>query len=269
MKYQHYLCVIMTEIQKEKKVGPLAGFFSVIAVALIKFKAFIFAGIKFLPLILKGSFSLFLSLGLYAMMFGWRYAVMIIVLIYVHEMGHYIWMKFYGLNPKAPVFVPFLGAYTAMSNLPDNPVTHAWVAYAGPLVGGLGAALFYWIGMQTNNLFLVAAANTGFMLNMFQLVPMRPFDGGFISSCISKWLSIPGLLLAVWLAWQFHSILIFIICIVGFFATLSQFKKAETVPVPVLQKIIVTLAYFGLAGTLAWCFGTSQMHLSTHMISRH
>ena len=95
------------------------------AVLLLKFKAAIFLGLKALSLfkfgwLFSNFFSMALSLGLYTMMFGWRYAITIIILLYIHEMGHFVCMNAYGLKPKAPVFVPFIGAFTAMTNLPGG-----------------------------------------------------------------------------------------------------------------------------------------------------
>src|SRR5215468_93606 len=151
----------MTSAAGGKKAGTAAGLLGVVTLVFLKFKFYIFAAFKALPLlklgwILKGGGTMPLSLALYTAMFGWKYAVTLIVLIYIHEMGHFIWMQAKGLKPNAPVFVPFMGAYVAMTNLPRDAATHAWVAYAGPLVGGIGAGVLYWWGLQSGNLYLVA-----------------------------------------------------------------------------------------------------------------
>jgi Zn-dependent protease len=249
-----------------KSVGAIAGIVAVAAAFLLKFKVAIFAAFKAIPLLKFGwivqSFgSMFLSLGLYAVAFGWRYAITLIGLIYVHELGHFFYMHFKGLKPKAPVFMPFLGAYVAMTNLPKDPVIHAWSAYFGPLIGGAAAWALYAIGMSSGNHFLVAAANTGFMLNLFQLLPIRPFDGGFLADCISKWLAIPGLCALVYFALQLHSVLMLVICGVSVLMVFSRWNKVAEIPVSLSNRALVTAAYFGLAAALGWLYFDSGAHL--------
>jgi Zn-dependent protease len=258
----------LQEHQSEQKgLAAKAGVFGVIAVLLLKFKVYIFTALKALSFIkfawiFKSFGTMALSVGVYTMVFGWRYAVTLVALIYVHEMGHYMWMKSEGLEPQAPVFVPMLGAYTAMQKLPPDLATHAWVAWAGPFVGGLGAYLCYCLGVMTNNAFLVAAANTGAILNLFQLLPVKPFDGGFIAQSISRKLMIPGVLLFIWLAFTMHSILLMIICAVCIFVMIAQYRAGDStggmIPASGTQKIFISIAFIGLAAALAYLYWQSE-----------
>jgi Zn-dependent protease len=274
--------------------GPVIATTSAIGIALYKFKLVFLAAIKALSLvklgwILKGSSSLLLSLGLYMVMFGWRYAVTLVALIYVHEIGHYLWMKVKGLEPDAPVFVPLLGAYTAMKKMPPDPVVHAEVAYAGPLVGGLAALALYFLSTDTKNFYLLAAANTGLVLNLLQLVPMKPFDGGFIAPCISKKLAIVGVIITALLALLLQSILMLVLTIAGFFFLVRKKKGAvaseedvssgamvtdanapvisgtslHTMPavVSMSDRLRISTGYFGLAALLAWYYWLSETQL--------
>jgi Zn-dependent protease len=261
----------------EKKEGPMTGpvigTVSALGIALYKFKFLILTALKGFSLfkfgwLLKGSASMLLSLGLYTMMFGWRYAVTLIALIYVHEMGHYLWMKVKGLEPNAPVFVPLLGAYTAMNKLPPDPVIHAEVAYAGPFVGGAAAIALYYLSADTNNFYLLAAANTGLILNLLQLLPMKPFDGGFIADCISKKLAIAGVAMAALLGLMLQSILLLILAVVGFFMLVRGKKKitdgeimASTASPSALDRFRISIGYFGLAGVLGWFYWLSSAQL--------
>ena len=136
---------------------------------LVKFGAF---AIKF--------FGIFISVGGYALIFGWRFAVGFVGLILVHELGHYAEASRQGLKPSLPVFIPFLGAYVAMKNAPFDPWKNLLVSAAGPLVGGLGALAVWGVGEAMDSRLLIALAYTGFLLNLLNLVPIRPFDGGFI-----------------------------------------------------------------------------------------
>lgn len=183
----------MTEsIDKATKQG-LPGWVSAIAIAaVVKFKTVLW---------LAGSLvTMVLSVWVFAQRDGLPYAVGLVFLILIHEGGHWIWMKVLGLNPKAPMFIPGLGAFVAMTNLPTTEASRAWVALAGPLIGGLGCAMLYTAGVHTNNSWLTTSSNTGFMLNVFQLVPAKPLDGGFVVDVVSRWLLIPGTILMFFLA---------------------------------------------------------------------
>lgn len=222
----------MSQNDGGKRAGTAFGILGLLVVLALKFKVGIFAFFKALTFIkfgwLLSSFStMFLSIGLYAMLWGWPYAFAIVLLLLIHEMGHYIWMKALGLNPNAPIFVPGLGAYVAMKNMPDDEAQHAWVAIAGPLVGGLGCAALYWTGIHTDNHWLMGAGSTGFMLNLFQLIPAKPFDGGFIVSAISRWLMIPGTVLLLTLTFMIHSPLLLIISVISVFVLIGQFRNRE------------------------------------------
>lgn len=136
---------------------------------LVKFGAF---SIKF--------FGIFISVGGYALIWGWKFAVGFVLLILVHELGHYVEAKRLGLDPALPVFVPFLGAYVALRNAPFDPWRNARVALAGPIFGGLGALAVLLAGEATDDGFLRALAYTGFFLNLINLVPLGPLDGAHI-----------------------------------------------------------------------------------------
>jgi Zn-dependent protease len=136
---------------------------------LLKFGAF---AIKF--------FGVFISVAGYALIWGWPFAAGFVLLILVHESGHYFEARRQGLNPSLPVFLPFLGAYVAMKNAPFDPWHNLLVSAAGPLAGGLGALGVWIAGEAMDSRLLVALAYSGFMLNLLNLIPVRPFDGGFM-----------------------------------------------------------------------------------------
>jgi Zn-dependent protease len=125
-------------------------------------------------------FGIFLSVGGYALIWGWRFAIGIVFLILLHEAGHYLEAKRQALNPSLPVFVPFLGAYVAMKNAPYDPWRNLLVSAAGPVLGGLGALGVWFAGEAYDSRFLVALAYSGFFLNLINLLPFRPLDGGFM-----------------------------------------------------------------------------------------
>src|SRR5277367_3630029 len=210
----------------------ILGSLGILGVLALKFKFYIFAGLKALTFLKVGwLISPLISIGFYAMLFGWPYAIAIMVLLLIHEMGHYIWMKALGLNPQLPIFIPGIGAYVAMTKLPPDQATHAWVALAGPLVGGLGCTILYWLGVHSGNAWLLAAGSTGFFLNLIQLIPAKPLDGGFVIQAVSKWLLIPGVAIMLVADYMLQSVLLLIISGLSILSLVHQFmtmyRKAD------------------------------------------
>lgn len=125
-------------------------------------------------------FGIFLSVGGYALIWGWRFAVGFVLLILVHELGHFLEAKRQGLDPSLPVFVPFLGAYVALRNAPFDPWRNALVSLAGPVLGGAGAVALYVVGEVQDSRLLLALAYAGFFLNLINLLPVAFLDGGHV-----------------------------------------------------------------------------------------
>jgi Zn-dependent protease len=135
------------------------------------------AALKFGFVLLKFG-SLFIAIGGYALIWGWRFAVGFVVLLLLHEMGHFIEAKREGLHPKLPVFIPFLGAYVRYTR--GNPWQTARIALAGPILGGIASLAFYLVGVADHSNLLKALAYFGFMLNLINLIPVGILDGGAI-----------------------------------------------------------------------------------------
>lgn len=143
--------------------------------------------------------SMVLSVFAYALVFGMWYAVGFVLLIFVHEMGHFLAAKQRGLAVGAPTFIPFVGAWIELKDLPHDVETEAWVALAGPLLGSIGALACYYLYRTTDLPIFLALAYAGFFLNLFNLIPISPFDGGRITAILSPrvWLLGAPLLLAL------------------------------------------------------------------------
>jgi Zn-dependent protease len=126
--------------------------------------------------------GIFVAVGGYALIWGWPFGVGFVLLILVHDAGHFFEAKRQGLNPQLPVFVPFLGAYVALRNQPFDPWRNALVSIAGPVAGGLGALACLGYAEATDSRFWFALAYTGFFLNLINLVPIGFLDGGHVLS---------------------------------------------------------------------------------------
>jgi Zn-dependent protease len=157
-----------------KAVGPLVA----IVLALAKFS---FVLVKFS--------SIFIAVAAYALIWGWKFAVGVVFLILLHETGHFIEAKREGLNPKLPVFVPFLGAYVAYTR--GHPWQTVRVAIAGPILGGAAAFVLYLVAQSQHSDLLYALAYFGFFLNLFNMLPFGFFDGGAVWRS-ARWLRLGG-----------------------------------------------------------------------------
>jgi Zn-dependent protease len=124
--------------------------------------------------------GVFLALGGYALIWGWRFGLGFVLLILVHELGHYVEARRQGMKPQLPVFIPFLGAYVALRDQPFDPWRNALVSVAGPFAGGLGALACLVYGNAVDSPLLRALAYSGFLLNLFNLIPIGFLDGGHI-----------------------------------------------------------------------------------------
>jgi Zn-dependent protease len=152
-----------------KRISRVTGPIIAAIVALAKFS---FVLVKFS--------SIFIAVAAYALIWGWTFAAGFVVLILVHELGHFIEAKREGLNPKLPVFIPFLGAYVQYTR--GHPWQTVRVAIAGPILGGAASFVCYLIAQSQTDPHNVwsALAYTGFFLNLINLLPFGILDGGAV-----------------------------------------------------------------------------------------
>ncbi|MGE5273445.1 MAG: site-2 protease family protein [Verrucomicrobiota bacterium] len=124
--------------------------------------------------------SIFVAVGGYALIWGWQFGVGFVLLIFVHELGHFVEARRRGFNAAWPVFLPFLGAYVAIRDARMSPWQSFWISYAGPLWGSIGAAAVWLVGEQQQSSLLQALGYVGFLLNLINLAPIGILDGGSI-----------------------------------------------------------------------------------------
>ncbi len=225
--------------------------------AMLKFAAPI---LKFLPLVLKTGGSMLLSIGAYAWLYGWKFGLGFVLLLFVHEMGHSVAAKFFGLKVSAPMFIPFLGAQILLKEMPPNAWVEAMVGYGGPLLGTIGGLVAFMIGMETGSPLFFALASSAFFLNLFNLVPIIPLDGGRVVTAISPWLWIVGIVLLVpYLLWNLSGAGIYILLLVGTsiprvwrqFKDRNNPEQQRYFECEPWQRGLVTVGYFGLVLFLA------------------
>ena len=161
-----------------------------IGLAILKFGAKLKALLFLLPKIklFTTSASMFVSVAAYSLIWGWKFAVGFVLLLFVHEMGHVLQLRREGIKASAPMFIPFLGAVIWAKSLGQNALAEARVGLAGPVLGSLGAAALIPVASATGNDLFTALAFTGFLLNLFNLLPVVPLDGGRAMAALSPWM---------------------------------------------------------------------------------
>lgn len=168
--------------------------------------------------------TMLVSVAAYALVFGWVYAVGFVALLFCHEMGHLLVARWQGVRVSAPMFVPFMGAFISMRGRPDGSLGEAAIAAGGPVLGSLAALACVGLYGLTHQPLLLALAYVGFFLNLFNLIPMSPLDGGRILGAASRWAYVVGLpILAVIAIWRFNPFLLFIL-LLGVMDAFQRFR---------------------------------------------
>ena len=239
----------------KKAFAPIGAVFVVIAKFFGQLKFLILPVIKFLPVILKTGGTMILSIGFYAMTWGWQYALGFVLLIFVHECGHLFVARRFGLNVGAPVFIPFMGAFIALKDAPRNAWMEAWVGIGGPLFGAAGALACDFIYLGTGHELYRALAYSGFFLNLFNLAPIGMLDGGRIATVLSPWLWVVGLVIMVVFAVTHPNFVVFMIILMSLPRLWSLFRaktdeEKRYFEVTPAQRWTMAGLYFGLAALL-------------------
>ena len=175
----------------KRLLAPLA----VVGLLLVKFKglALLLLKVKFLGTAL----TMLVSIGAYALLFPVWFAVGIVVLIWVHEMGHVLQLKREGIEASAPMFIPFIGAFVAMKQIPKDALAEARVGLAGPVLGTLAGIATLGLYAATQNPVFLGLAYFNFIINLFNLAPLLPLDGGRAVGAMSPVFQFLGLVTMV------------------------------------------------------------------------
>ena len=240
-----------------------------IAALFAKFFAVIKGGILLLPKLklLTTAGTALISVAAYSLFWGWTFALGFVLLMLVHEMGHVIQLRREGIKASAPMFIPFMGAAVFMKQMPDDALAEARVGLAGPVLGTLGSAAALAIGEAANSDFFRALAYVGFLLNLINLVPLVPFDGGRAMAAMAPriWFFGLGAMVALLLLTGNPFLLIFIL--LGGMETWRRWKlrgtrsieQAAYYRVSPRHRLIVGAVYIGLVVALALGMHESQV----------
>src|SRR5206468_1229566 len=241
----------------KKAFAPLGVIGVLIAKFFAKLKFVLLPLLKFLPILLKSGGTMLLMIWIYTRMWGWQFALGFVLLLLVHECGHLLAAKRFGLKVGAPVFIPFMGAIIALKEAPRNAWIEANVAIGGPMLGTFGAACCYGIYAVTDNPLFRGLAYTGFFLNLFNLAPLGILDGGRIVTALSPWLWLVGLVIVGALLFAHFNFLLLLILIMSMPRLFSLFRRrtpeeARYFEVTPEQRWTMAALYFGLVAFLVF-----------------
>ena len=246
----------------KKLWAPLAG----LGFLLFKFKGLVLAIFKFKIFTTAG--SMLVSVGAYALLWPWQFALGLVLLLLVHELGHVVELRRQGVPASAPLFIPFLGAVVGMKQMPKDAWKEAQVALAGPVIGSLGAAAVWVAGEALESELLIAIAFTGFFLNLFNLVPVVPLDGGRAVAAIHPALWAVGLVALVALAFVLRSGILLVILLLGGLELWRRWRErgdpesAAYYRVKPWQRMATAVTYVGLAAALVLAMHATHVERS-------
>jgi Zn-dependent protease len=238
---------------------------ALLAFALMKGKSLLLV-LKALPAakFLLTSLSMLAMVWFEAQRSGIWFGVGFVLMILVHELGHGYAMKKRGVVAGWPIFIPFFGAMIAMKGGPNDRDTEAEIAYGGPLAGTAVSVLAAGLGLAFDSRLFLALAYTGFFLNLFNLTPLSPLDGGRVAQAFSRRAWWVGLVVLAGIFLWTHSpqlLLIAVLALPRLFGKDGVDAEREALD-PTLQRVWAC-RYFGLAAFL----GTA-LYLSGSLLGR-
>ena len=236
--------------------GRLSALGAAIVALATKFKAVLLLLPKLK--LFASSGTILVSLAAYALLWGWPFAAGFIALLFVHEMGHVIALRREGVKASAPMFIPFMGAVIAARSLGGSALAEARVGLAGPILGSIGAAACILVWHVTGSDLWRALAFTGFFLNLFNLLPVVPLDGGRAMAAMAPWMWFVGFVALIPFAILFPNPVILLILVFAGFETYKRWQLRRSgspdqeayYRVRPLHRALVAGVYLGLIALL-------------------
>lgn len=244
------------KVKKKKGIWGAVGVAGALSLKFIIKLKFLVAFLK-LGKILSTFGSMLIMIWVYAKLHGWVFGVGFVLLLFVHEMGHYFAAKKASLPVSTPIFIPFVGAFISMKETPTNAATEAFVAIGGPVLGSIGALLCLAIYYVSGKSVFIALAYTGFILNLFNLIPIHPLDGGRVVTAVSPMLWIIGIPFMIFAVFKFFNPIILLFLFLGAKELYKYYKSPDKKYYEVKKstRVIYALTYFGLIAVLGLCSG--------------
>ena len=239
-----------TAPRQRRGAGGIAGGLVAALAAFFKYGIVALKFVKIGPTVI----SMIIAFGIYLLFFGPWFALGVVLLILVHEMGHLLFSYLEGVPMSLPVFLGPFGAFTQIRGPVRDARQEAIIALGGPLVGTVAAILLYLFAttMQpgTTQAFLFALAYFGCFINLFNLIPMSPLDGGRIANAISRWMNVVGLVIMLGFFLLFGNPFALILLVIGGITTVQRFRNAarglEPKSVSPAARAVIGLVWLGM-----------------------
>jgi Zn-dependent protease len=253
--------------EREGLLGKLVAPLIAVVAFFSKIKLVLLALTKVKFLVTAGSMAV--SIVAYASIWGWKFGVGFVLLRLVHEYGHVIQLRREGVKDvSAPVFIPFFGALIWAKSLGGDAAAEARTGLAGPILGSVGALACLVVFAVTGEEFWQALAYTGFFLNLFNLLPISPLDGGRAAAALSPWVWLIGVFGMVVLVLTIPNPIIILIALVSVYQTYNRFKQFRSADPAVRayyaidrrQRIMIGATYLLLIVALAGAMSATHLH---------
>src|SRR3954447_24966389 len=195
------------------------------------------------------SASMLVSILAYQLIFGWAFSIGFVLLLLLHELGHVFQLRREGIKASAPMFIPFMGAVISAKSMGDDAGAEARVGLAGPILGSIATLVPLGIWLATGSDFWQALAFIGFFLNLFNLVPVLPLDGGRAMAALSPWIWLAGLAGLIAMVFFFPSPILLIILLLGGMESWRRWKSRNTPEgrayhqIPARTRVLVAATY--------------------------
>jgi Zn-dependent protease len=231
----------------KRVLAPVAGvgaFLAKYGLLLLKVKSLVLVG------------SMAVSIAAYASIWGWQFGLGFVLLIFVHEMGHVVVLRARGIRAGWPVFLPFLGAFVSMKSMPQSVYQEAESALAGPIAGTAASLLLGYLAHLDGSALLRSLAFTGLLLNLFNLLPALPLDGGRVAGALHPAIWLAGLLALLGFEIYRPSPVIPILLVLGGFELYRRWRGRDSEASRVYfaleraQRLKVGGAYLALTGVI-------------------
>jgi len=198
--------------------------------------------------------TMVVAIWFYTLFFGPAFAIGIVALILVHELGHFIVARWTGLPARLPIFIGPLGAVTSLRRTPADAGMSGVIALAGPALGTVAALLCFLLAGAANpgyfRYLLLALAYFGCFLNLINLIPVGFLDGAKVADAIPKWMNVLGLLVVAGVVLLFGNPIGLIFLVLGIFHTIGRFRRstpaADVAQAAASRRLGLGAAYVGI-----------------------
>lgn len=265
---------IVTEPESTAPVAKkgIWGMLAVIGLLIVKFGKVALASVQFLKLgaLLQTGGTMLLTAWVYSVSLGWPFAVGFVFTILIHELGHVVAAWAYRVPVSAPMFIPGMGAMIWSKHPAPSATAEAVIAIAGPIAGTVAGLVCWAVFAVTGSPLFLGLAHVTFLMNLFNMIPVFPMDGGRVLGAVSKWFLIPGMLIlgALFVTGVVRNPLILILLVMALPQVFFSFKSGrhlfDTAHQPSgVQKAAISASYVALSAFLAWSMSVTDTHVST------